>query len=237
MEKFTQPPRPVSHPLRAAVLAGLFASAALLCTPARARDGLFYFRGDGGGMVTEDTSLKEFFGEPLVPGAKVTFDPGFRFGFISGVHVTEWFSAEFETGYSYNSVSSISGANQFHDVSLSNIPFLGNVRFELPIRRSRVTPYIGAGLGMTAASIDTDFIDLGSTTMSGSQSTIAFAYQAFGGIRFKLSRRASLSLEYHFFATSDLDWEAEFTSGTATDHIRMGGTQSHAGSIAFEVRF
>ena len=40
----------------------------------------FYVKADVGGNWTRDTSLKEFFGETLSPGAKVKFNPGGRFG-------------------------------------------------------------------------------------------------------------------------------------------------------------
>jgi len=42
-----------------------------------------------------------------------------------------------------------------------------------------------------------------------------------------------LGLEYHYFATADSSWDAENISG----HIRFGGTQTHAISIAFDYKF
>src|SRR4051794_16348773 len=58
----------------------------------------FYLRGDVGAAVTQDTSIKEFFGESLAPGSKVVFDPGIRFGVAAGYQVTDWFSVEGQTG-------------------------------------------------------------------------------------------------------------------------------------------
>src|ERR1051326_8099623 len=54
-----------------------------------------YFRADGGGNITRDTELKEFFG-PVTQGSKVKFDPGPRFGFAGGYFFTDWFALEGE---------------------------------------------------------------------------------------------------------------------------------------------
>ena len=88
------------------------------------------------------------------------------------------------------------------------------------------------------AILDADPIELNGTTMSGSQgSDVMFAYQAFGGLRVSLNERMGISVEYHYFATTDSDFRADFTVGTETDHLRMRGTSTHALSIAFDYTF
>ncbi len=196
-----------------------------------------YLRGDVGGQVTQDARLLGFFGEPLAPGAKVKFDPGIRLAFAGGYHVTDWFAAEVEAGVMANKIRSITGASRVDEATFSNVPLLLNARFECPSRRFPLSPYFGGGLGMSASTIDADHIDIGGTSMRGNQSSVVFAYQAFGGLRYRLNDRMGLSLEYHYFATTDSSWDADIAAGTASSKMRFAGTQTHTASIAFDFRF
>ncbi|HET7624483.1 MAG TPA: outer membrane beta-barrel protein [Verrucomicrobiae bacterium] len=207
--------------------------AALSLTTARAQDSRFYVKADAGGQLTLDTHLKEFFGEP-VGSAQVKFDPGARVGFVGGYQITDWFSAEGETGVMANNISSIGRGSV--DATFANVPFLLNARFQCP-GKCRLTPYFGGGVGGAASVLDADHITFGGTRMHGSDSTAVFAYQAFAGLSYKLNEQMALSLEYHYFATSGADWEADRTFGTGTDHLKFAGTETHAVSIAFTFRF
>ncbi|MGD0614437.1 MAG: outer membrane beta-barrel protein [Verrucomicrobiota bacterium] len=210
---------------------------ALLSTfAARAQVTPFYLKADAGGAWTPDTQLKEFFGENTT-GVKVAFDPGYRFGLVAGYQVTDWFATEFETGVTANRIRSITDAS-VDDAILSNVPFLLNVRLQCPaLVRFWPCPYIGGGLGGSAAVIDADHIDFGLTRMHGSQSDAVFAYQAFGGLRCNLNDHLGISLEYHYFATSDPEWKADSTTFTGSDRMRFGGTETHSVSLAIEFRF
>jgi len=203
---------------------------------AQAQNMGFYLRGDAGGVVTMDTTMKEFFGEPLGGGRKVTFDPGVRFGVAAGYNVTDWFAAEAQTGLMANRVDSIAGASRVDDVFFSNVPLLANVKLQLP-GNCRFTPYIGAGVGMSAAVIDADHLDIGGTTMHGSEADVVFAYQAFGGLRFKINERMFVSLEYHYFVADEPAWSADDVFGTSSDRLRFGGTHSHTATAAFTYNF
>jgi len=194
----------------------------------------FYLRGDLGGTINENTALKEFFG-PVTPGSTVKFDPGFRMGVAFGYEVTDWFAGEFETGVMANQINSITDGS-VDNATLSNVPLLVNARFQLP-NRSRFTPYIGAGVGGAAASINSDSITVGGTRMTGGESTMVFAYQAFGGVRYKINERMGICLAYHYFATTDPEWKVNSTSGVSSDRMKLGGIQTHAITAAFEWRF
>ena len=194
----------------------------------------FYVRADVGGTVTEDTTLKEFFG-PVAPGTKVKFDPGIRVGLVAGYQLTDWFAGEFETGVMANNIESISGAD-VDNASFSNVPLLVNAVFRLP-GASRFVPYLGGGVGGAAASLNSDHITIGGTTLDGGMSTMVFAYQAFAGIRYRINDRMGINLAYHYFGTSDPDWKASATSGTASEHMQFTSMETHAASIAFEFRF
>jgi len=205
----------------------------LLSLPALAQNGRFYLRGDLGGNLTSDTELREFFG-PVTPDSKVKFDPGVRFGAAFGYEITEWFSAEGQTGIMANSIHSITDSTR-HDAVFSNVPFLANVRFQLP--RSRFSPYIGGGVGVSTAVLDSDEIEVNGVFMHGSDADAVFAYQGFAGLHYRINSQMGLSLEYRYFWADPAEWRADITFGTDTDKIRFGGTETHSLSIAFDYHF
>ncbi len=206
----------------------LFASLATL----DAQMSRLYVRADAGGTLTSDTQLKSFFGEPLAPDTKVKFDPGVRFNIAGGMHVTEWFAAEFETGVMANNIRSISGATRIDDATFSNVPFFVNVRLQCPTRYA-VSPYIGGGSGLSVAAIHADHLEIGGTSVHGDQADAVFGYQGFAGLRFRLNEQMGLSVEYHYFGTTEPSWEAENISG----RMKFGRTETHAVSLAFDFRF
>lgn len=218
------------------VLAGICATA-LCAVSAHAQSDRFYIGADAGGALTGDTRVKQFFG-PVAPGTKVSLDPGVRVGFIGGYKLTDWFSVEGETGVIANNIKSITGANIDGNASLANVPFLLNARFELPHGNCPVTPYLGGGAGGAASIINIDHhIDLDGVRMRGNDATAVFAYQAFAGLRYAITDQMGLGVEYHYFATTGPTWSADSTSGTASDHLRMVGVQSHMISLAFDYHF
>lgn len=195
----------------------------------------WYVKADAGGNITQDTDLKEFFG-PVEPGTRVKFAPGYRLGIGGGYQLTDWFAAEAEVGFMGNHIDSITGASEVHDAWFSNVPFLVNAKLQWP-NQSRLTPYIGGGVGFSEAILNVDQITLNNTSLHGDNSDTVFAYQAFGGLRYRLNDRMGLSLEYRYFATDGAEWRSDFTFGTASDRMRFGGTQTHALSVAFDFRF
>ena len=221
---------------RRSILLGFTGALLLSSATMRGQSPPFYLRGDAGGVLTSDTSLKEFFGEPLAPGSKITFDPGVRIGFAAGYNVTDWFAAEAETGVMVNNIRSVTGASRT-DASFSNVPLLVNARFQCPSTKCRLTPYLGGGLGMSAAVLSIDHLDLGGTRVHGTDSDAVFAYQGFAGLRYRLNDNMGLSLEYHYFGTTAPQWRADFARGTATDRLRFGRIETHAITVAFDWRF
>lgn len=194
-----------------------------------------YIKADAGGTLTEDTTLREFFG-PVAPNTKVKFDPGARFGVGVGYDLCAFFAVEGEFGAMANSISSISGADRV-DAVLSNVPFLVNVKLQLPKNQFCITPYIGGGVGGSASILEVDHIDYNDTHLHGSEGDIVFAYQAFGGLRYALNDRIGLKVEYRFFGTEAPDWKASDAFGTDTDHMKFGKIRTHSLSVAFDWSF
>jgi opacity protein-like surface antigen len=195
----------------------------------------FYIKADAGGTITQDTDLKEFFGS-VAPGTKVKFDPGFRAGVTGGYQLTDWFAGEVELGFMENRIDSITGADRVHDAWFANVPFLVNGKLQYP-NSSPLTPYIGAGVGFSEALIDVDQIDLGGTSLHGDMNDTVFAWQAFAGLRYRINDQMGLSVEYRYFAADSASFQPDFTSGTPSDTMRLGRTQTHAISLAFDFRF
>lgn len=220
---------------KATLLIGLCASA-VCTTPGFAQGNKVYLGVDAGGALTRDTTVKEFYG-PVAPGTKVELDPGFRIGFVGGYRFTDYLSVEGETGFMGNNIRSITGATIDGDAMLSNVPFLANVRLQIPTH-CKFKPYIGAGAGGSASIISLEHhIDLGGVRMTGSDSTIVFAYQAFAGVSYQINEHMSVDVGYHYFATTAPTWKADSTIGTLTDKLRFGGAETHAFTASFEYRF
>ncbi len=222
----------IKRPLIQMVIASL---ALLPVAQAHAEKNQFYVAADAGAAFTVNTELEKWFGAPLLPNATVELDPGYRLGLRGGYGVTDWFDAEVETGVMANRISSVSGATQT-DGSLANVPLLLNARFHCPALH-RLCPYWGGGLGMSSTILYGDNLTIGGTSLDGSIGGVVFAYQAFAGLRYEINEHMGLSLEYHYFGTTDSTMTADVTIGTLSDEVKLGGTATHSVSIAFDYKF
>lgn len=63
---------------------------------------------------------------------------------------------------------------------------------------SRVTPYIGAGLGWSYIEFDAPSVDV-------DEGNGAFSYQAIGGVATTINSAADFIVEYRFFGTTEID--------------------------------
>jgi len=195
----------------------------------------FYVGMDVGGTITSDPKLKEFFG-PVSPDSRIRLDPGVRLGFVGGYRFADWFSLEGETGVMANEIHSISGGD-VDGASIDNVPFMANLRLQLPERRCPFTPFIGGGAGGSASIIDIrHHIDLNGIRAEGSDGDVVFAYQAFAGLRYAFNDNMGLGVEYHYFVTTGSTWTFS-GSGTPSNHLKASGIQSHAITLAFDWRF
>jgi Outer membrane protein beta-barrel domain len=105
-------------------------------------------RMDLGGTIPQEADLTEL-GSP-VSGEKFKLDPGFQFDISGGYRPTPWLEVGPELGFTFNSVDSIGGWS-YHETMLGQILMMANVRLEYPVK-SRVAPFIGAGIGAWPAS-------------------------------------------------------------------------------------
>lgn len=122
-------------------------------------------------------------------------DPGFHLGATCGYRFDRWWALELETGFIHNGMPA--GEDEEDLGGLTQVPVVlnGVVHFANP---SKLEPFLGAGAGLTLASTEED---------SGGDATLLFK----GGVRYRLSERAAIGLDYSFFmlgATSALAEEA-----------------------------
>jgi opacity protein-like surface antigen len=193
-----------------------------------------YMKADIGGNITQTTDLRQFFGSD-VSGSRVKFDPGYRLGIAAGYELCRFFAVEGEIGSMGNAIKSITGADRT-DAWFANVPFILNARLQAP-KQWVFSPYLGGGAGGSAAILSSDHISLDGTDVHGNDVDVVFAYQAFAGFRVRLADNMGIGFEYRYFAADRASWKADFTSGTTSDRMGFGRTQTHAFSVVFDWHF
>jgi opacity protein-like surface antigen len=183
-----------------------------------------YFNADLGGSLVNTISLNEFPGAPS--GEKVELHPGVRFSAGAGYRVNDWFSAGGEMGYNWNLFKDADGY-------FSQTPMLANVEFRLP-NQSNIIPFIGGGPGLSFNGIWLDDDSLGNGfRVDGSASDTVFAWQAYGGFRFKITDYMSAGVVYKYFDCQASEWDVDDTSVD----IRFSKAHIHTISACFSMSF
>jgi outer membrane protein OmpA-like peptidoglycan-associated protein len=141
--------------------------------------------------------------EGYVAGGKVGYKTGqlrVELGFdfshqdISGVHITN------DNGLGHRlGLGSLNGLSSNPTGSVENEAFMVNAIWDLRTD-SRWVPYIGMGVG--AANLSLNSLGVGGVPLSNS-SDLVFAYQPMAGIRYMVSDRVQVGLEYRYVATVD----------------------------------
>ncbi len=194
----------------------------------------FYMKADAGVVAAKDVALNEYLG-PIPANAKISFDPGVRLGFRAGYGFTDWFAGEIETGIIANNIDNISGvATTEVNGTFAKIPLLLNGRINLP-NKYRVSPYIGAGAGIANTILTANDIVVAGNGMNGSVTDTVFVWQAFAGFRIALGEKTALNIGYHYLNAAPSDMRTE--DSLATDRIRLGRSETHAVTVAFEWSF
>jgi opacity protein-like surface antigen len=184
----------------------------------------FYFGSSAGIAWQQEITAKEkVFG--VTTREKVRFDPGARLDFSFGYQFTESFAAEFESGVSYNAVSS-SGETSINsgNVNFVQVPLFANAVYRVPTR-GRFKPFLGAGAGGMFTSVQS--FDLLSE-FEGDNDAV-FAYQGFAGLRYQITKTMDLGLAYKYTAT--LDHTFDRLSATTS------GNHSQSVLLSFLIRF
>ncbi len=192
---------------------------------------------DMGGTIPEETYLTQLGGP--VSGEKFKLDPGFQFDLSGGYRITPWLEVGPEFGFTYNFVDSIGGWS-YHDTRLGQILMMANVRLEYPVK-SRLAPFVGAGIGG-----DASFLTFGGYSGSGyyyydyepdgTASDFSLAFQLFGGLRYRVTDKWNLELEYRYLVTDPQHWDVEWWNGQRFD-VSVDSIRMHSICLVFSGQF
>ena len=107
---------------------------------------------------------------------------------------------------------------------------LANITYKVPLKGS-LSPYVGVGVGGAAA--------IASFNTGGLVPTVArdysfvFAYQAGVGLKYALTKNASIDIAYKFFGTTNPNWNFN----KIPDRVKEGGFYTHSFSVGFTWSF
>lgn len=189
-----------------------------------------YFRLEAGPSFFRDGTVKTF-GGPA--SGRVEYNTGGMMNLGFGYAFNQYVAAGLEVGLNGAKIDNAQG--YFSDNSrIYNLPFMANVTLSCPLPRTIVTPYVGVGVGGSDAIFDTDGFSDGVDTVVGTEDDVVFAWQAYAGLRFQLSRHVSLGVGYKYFATGDPTFS--YPPSPRFD-VSFKGVQTHSVLASLQVDF
>ncbi|HWN93804.1 MAG TPA: outer membrane beta-barrel protein [Methylomirabilota bacterium] len=203
----------------------------LFLLPDAGRSQGFYLDVDAGVALAENVNLDRFL--VPTPGAKIKLDPGARVSVAGGYNFTDYFGAQIETGFMANNVKSVTGGGRI-DAALAHTPVLADVVLRYDKPHSKWIHYVGAGAGADVSIIALDHVRApNGSVVDGEGSTVVFAWQAFAGVRHKITERISLGAGYKFFFADGASWDVRHTTGD----IESDTARIHSLFVNFNIKF
>ena len=171
--------------------------AASLAANAHAQQREYYLNVDAGVSLVQNLNIKG--------GNNIELNPGARFDGAFGWQSSKQLAAEFETGFTLNSVDKIGGvavSSYGGKADIYQIPMLVNLVYTPPLQ-GRIKPFIGAGGGgiATMADMQTPLGNVNDTDFT-------FGYQGFAGVGWTLSERTEIGVAYKFMGSLDHSWSS-----------------------------
>ena len=190
-----------------------------------------YLRAGIGPSFWQDGNINNF-GGPT--SGKIEFRPGLAADAAIGYAFNNYIATDFEVGFvgakMRDNIPGFSSDNSY----LYNVPFLANVTLSAPIPHTNIIPYIGGGAGGADVVFDTDGFTDGSTVVVGREDDVVWAWQAFAGLKFQLTRNIFIGVGYKYFATED----SSFSYPPAPNFpVGFDGVQTHSVLATFELKF
>ena len=108
--------------------------------------------------------------------------------------------------------------------NLNAYSLMKNVIFDFP-NQSRFTPYLGAGVGISYVEVETEesnFISSTSTPLELSEEDTVFSYQFIGGVAARVNHATDFIVEYRFFGTTDVEFEALGSTPYRVNNLFLG---------------
>ncbi len=189
-----------------------------------------YFRGAVGPSFYQDGRLT-YFGGPV--SSPVHYDTGVAADAAVGWAFNRYVSVDFQTGFQGARIDDVPGYSQYHS-DVYDVPFMGNITLSYPIPRTFLEPYIGGGAGGADTYFHAhDFSD-GVTTVYGEENDVVYAWQVFGGLRFRLAPNMWLGAEYKYFTTGDTSYSYP---PSPNFNVGFDGVRTHSVLFTFEWMF
>lgn len=172
----------------------------------------------------------------------LTFDPGLDVNAALGYRFGN-FRVEGEFSFFNNPIklSSATVPRQFGiapasaDGNVNLRAYMANVYYDIPLRNSRLKPYVGGGIGFYQSEINgltASFFPIANIPPVNATSDTPFAYQLRAGLSYVLSRKADVYLGYRFFRGEELEFSA---AGLGTFH--PNGAKVHNIELGFRASF
>lgn len=192
-----------------------------------------YFSAFLGASFAKDATITGYeFNTPYSDEA--SFDTGIYTG-ATGGYDFGFLRLEGELSYRYAKLDKVTFSNSTRldnvDGDLGALATMFNVFFDMH-NNSRVTPYLGGGLGFASLHLsDTTAYNGGTKVFLYDDSTdTVFAAQVGGGIDIALNSRSSLDIGYRYFITD----KAEFDGNVISSNMRLEG---HNAMVGFKFKF
>jgi opacity protein-like surface antigen len=207
----------------------LACTAALLAAPLCHADGTkpesrWYFQAGIGAAQVEDSEVTLDF---TSSDRDISFDSGPRLDVLFGYRLNPKLALEFESGFSANEISSISGEPGTRgDIYLT--PMLVNLAWR-PFPEARVAPLLGIGAGLNLGWLDIDEGNLQGASLYGVEGAAGFAGQLFTGLDFQVNDQVRVGAVYKFVMSSSLEWDlASFDPNRDFGVIRVEDPTQHS---------
>lgn len=194
----------------------------------------------GAAVVTDSNADSSDFVTNRSFSDRVEFDPGVYVGGTGGYDFG-YFRLEGEISYKSVDIKTITDRSDGYrfrsvDGSLGAFAMMANAFFDIH-NDSRVTPYLGGGIGFAALHIsDTTGIDTrGATTtrtlLYGAGDDTVFAAQVGAGVDIALNNRYSLDVGYRYFITDRANFDSDLATASS---LRF---ESHNIAVGFKFKF
>ena len=171
-----------------------------------------YIGGNIGLVFLDDSDVVD--PGPPVDDMVVTADNGFSIGGFMGYAFENGYRVEGELVYQRNNYDEVKGSIKDDgtlDGDISSATVLANGYYDFK-NKSRVTPYIGGGLGFAVIDEDGALVD---------DHDYVFVYQFTAGVGFEITESITLDLKYRYVMTEDLDMD-NMSIGYSSDILYTG---------------
>lgn len=167
--------------------------------------GPFYVGVFGAFVMPEDLELEH--------GSDISLDDSWALGVKGGYIIPQVKFLAVELEYTYMGEQDFDETNRDGNISSHN--FMANILFRYP--EGKIHPFVGAGLGLSNASIEVDDVNW-------DDDDTAFASQFIAGVNFELAPNLSAELAYKYFY-SEYEFDGDDTE--AGNHLFQVGLNYH----------